>query len=156
MFETPRPLSNIESDRVSAKLVDGDLHRRASAKRRIEKHKRHALAFKRALAVIAGFDLRRKIDERRQLIRREVRGAEKVFSFKVHPFSVWRVEDHVGGSLRLCAKLVLEGGVRAETQRSAKTPRPSLSQSYSAQLIQKQIDLCALQSQRRQQPQNTR
>src|SRR6185295_9900108 len=84
MFETPRSLANIESDRVAAKLVDGYLHRRASSKRRIEKHKRHALALKRTLAVIGGFDLRREIDKRRQLTRREVCRAQKVFSSQVH------------------------------------------------------------------------
>src|ERR1044072_8011294 len=62
VFQTPRPLADIESDAVAAKLIHGDLHRSARAKRRIEKDERDTATRERAFTVVSGLDLRRKVN----------------------------------------------------------------------------------------------
>ena len=44
MLQTPRAFAHVERDGITSELIDGYLHRRASAKRGIEKHKRYRFA----------------------------------------------------------------------------------------------------------------
>src|SRR5882724_6112114 len=93
MLEAPCALADIQRNRVAAEFIDCNLHRSASAKRRVKEDKRDALSVKRALAIVASLDLLGQVDQRDQLIGREVGCAEKVSSFQIHKFRIWFVED---------------------------------------------------------------
>src|SRR6266705_737339 len=167
MLEAPCALADIQRNRVAAEFIHRNLHRSASAKRRVKEDKRDALSVKRALAIVAAFDLLGEIDQRNQLIGREVGCAEKVSSFQIHKFRVWLIEDRLRVLARLswerrhpCLPLSREtpcrqGCLRSQ-ERPAKTQNPSLSQGYFAQLIQEQINLRLPQRDRRKQPQYAR
>src|SRR5258705_11392786 len=95
MLEAPCALADIQRNRVAAEFIHRNFHRSASAKRRVKEDKRDALSVKRALAIVASLDLLGQVDQRSQLIGREVGRAEKVSSFQIHKF---RVLVHRGSS----------------------------------------------------------
>src|SRR5215831_19205094 len=84
VFEVPRTLPYIQSDRVPAELVDGDLHRRAGPERWIKKDQSDTLAKQRPLVVLARLEFRREIDQVGELRLSEIGGAQKISSLDVH------------------------------------------------------------------------
>src|SRR5882724_997800 len=93
MLEAPCALADIQRNRVAAEFIHRNFHRSASAKRRVKEDKRDALSVKRALAIVASLDLLGQVDQRSQVIGREVGRAEKVSPFQIHKFRVWFIED---------------------------------------------------------------
>ena len=63
MLERPTRSAGLEHDRVAAEFINADLHRRARAQTRIEKHQRHRLARQRLRAIVAALEPQRRLDQ---------------------------------------------------------------------------------------------